>query len=171
MEHTEVPKVFIGSHNTYIEIAHRGMAVLGFSLHYLIHPETAMGILVGRFVVHAPQDDFGTFDKLKGRGLGEFRYGPDEKFNGMRFQRLGIPLFLPGPPPFAVLKHADKFCIWTMVADWLGELCAAEGYTMENTFDLPQALRSLVAGEYETTDENLQLMFSLPTLKGADDGD
>ena len=169
-----VSKVFFGTHNTYMELAARGAEVLGFSLQYYTDPDSGIGLMVGRFVLHAPKNAFGTFKFLVPRDLGQFHYELDQPFQGLRFQRWGIPVFMPGPPLAALLQHCDKFQIWNMLADWIAELCKEEGFSLllPGSGALPVELRSLVAGEHAVTDENLQLVFSLPNLKeGKNDGD
>jgi hypothetical protein len=160
------PYFFTGSHNTYLDIAVRGKDHLGLSLQYVLHSTNGMGGLLTRFVAWNPMsvNEIKGFKYLPIRGIGEFKTSDGETFQGVRFTKLVIPVFQPGPSPLEFVHLADKMLVFDVLADWVQERCKEEGFTPLFEAELKEHLKNLVAGESSSGD-NFNLVLELPNLQ------
>lgn len=152
-------RTFNGSHNSYLVIAKRGQESLGLSLIYGVSPN-GTGCLLTRFVVRSV-GKLGSLAHMHVRDKGNFT-DSDGDFVGYRLNRVAIPVFHPGPPPFMFLGFCDKFQIFEIVADWVKERCKEDGFEVIDPDFLKQNLQDMVSGKIEAPDENVQLVLTFP---------
>lgn len=161
-------KTFTGSTNPYVVIATRGKDELGLSMIYGIHPMNGLGGLIVRFVCRTEKDAeeaVKSFHHLQPRELGKFTDDQGQEFIGVRLNRCVIPVFHPGPPPLVFLEMCEKFLIWDIVADWVKERVAQEGFTMLSFMDLRMVLLNLVGGKTVQNDEQFKLVLEFPSFE------
>jgi len=155
-------KFFTGSHNSYAYVGKNKDGFLGVSVQYVVHPKTGVGFLLVRFVSTGKKKTYATFHN---REVGEFKTPEGDGFQAHRLDKVGIPVFNPGPPPIAFVSLGDKFLIWEVVANWIAERCKENGFDII-VVDLKTTVKKLVSGEVEVDDSNYSFVLEFPTLEG-----
>jgi hypothetical protein len=168
-------ETFSGNSNLYVVLGKRGAERLGISVIYVVHPDNGIGFFLVRFVDTFPMEK--TADFLKGECLpfkyfsprqwGDFKRSDGTDFVALRLNRVGIPVFAPGPAPLNFLTMCDKFMIWDVLTDWLADRLKADGFEPTDPgLDVRAVLRDLVGGTLEGMDDSqIQLVLEFPEIK------
>jgi hypothetical protein len=160
------PLFFTGSHNTYLDFAVRGKDHLAISLQYVLNSQNGMGGLLTRFVAWNPLglNEIQAFKYLPVRGGGGFTWADGSTFEGVRFAKLVIPVFSPGPSPLEFVHVAEKLLVFDVIADWVQERAKEEGFEPLYGSEMKDHLKNLVSGVASSGD-NFNLVLELPNLQ------
>jgi len=180
---------YVGSRSRYHDIATRGTEALGLAVEYAPHPN-GKGYFIIRFVAHgkegASYSHFHNREKAKFLALDANGHKPNhaEIFKGVRLNKLAIPVFEKAVHPYEVLTFGDELGVWDVVADWIVEQLAAEGFSLveganvadlvRSLFVLPTTPKEAVATAFEFPDltaEKKQVPFKPHLVKDDEDDD
>lgn len=158
-----VLKRYKGSANEYTDIATRGNEAIGLGLQYAVHPESGTGHILVRFVAHSDTGQFEPFTHFHPRQSARFRdFGTDKSFNGVRLNKLAIPVFSPAPILNDVVLFGDKLGVWALLADWITDQLVADGF-VPTVPSILEHIRAELQG-ISVPFESVKMVISLPDL-------
>lgn len=152
-----------GQHSRYVDIATRGTDEhLGMSLDYAVHP-SGVGCFILRFVVHGKGVQPKNFKHLMYREPAQFVIPGTipEMFEGVRLNKLAIPVFNPAVHRHEVDQFALKFGVWSLLEAWVTKQVLVEGFTV--LVDLQKEIRNLLAWE-PTPEDSVKCVMEFPNL-------
>jgi hypothetical protein len=160
------PLRYRGSHNWYVDIAVREAEQLGFAMQYASHP-SGIGCFILRFIVHGKGIDPKNYKHLTFREEAKFLIPATpttsaEVFNGVRLNKIAIPVFKPAVQHHEVAGFAFKFGVWPLVTQWVAAQVEAEGFTL-TVENLQAIIRDLVILP-STPEESVTCLLEFPDL-------
>jgi len=160
-------KRFRGTGTEYIEIGQRGEEKIGLGISYAVHPN-GTGMLIARFVASSENGQFQGFKVFVDRYSDQFRvldadgHDTDQKFIGVRLNKVAIPLFYPPPHPMYVGPMMEHFKVWPVIAGWITEQLATDGFTV-SVKDLEGVLKMLLGFKIPDP-EQVKMVLEFPDL-------
>lgn len=160
------PLKFRGQSSRYVDIGLRGDEHLAVSVEYAVHPSN-VGCFIVRFVAHGKTDPK-AFKHLTYRESAQFLIPATgvtsaEVFNGLRLNKLAIPVSKPAIRPTEVGAFAEKHQVFDTLGEWIEAQALAENFAL--IVKVADALREQYAEPAPTPAESI---LELPDLTAPD---